>query len=140
MVYLVILVVLLVAFLSLGGREYIGERLSMLFPVDYMRVGDKIDIFIDGKYNRTATISEIDQGSIVIYERLPIPVGYKGSFYATGYDQIDGSKLVYVKTRKHYKLVRAAELVRAFFNVLDDPYNLTPEESKQETEEGEDDL
>ena len=139
MIYLVILVVLLVAFLSLGGREYIGERLSMLFPVDYMRVGDKIDIFIDGKYNRTATISEVNQGSIVIYERLSIPVGFKGSFYATGYDQIDGNKLVYIKTRKHYKFVRAAELVRTLFNVLDDRNNLV-EEAKQDVEEVEDDL
>ena len=43
-------------------------------------------------------------------------------------DQNDGSKLVYVKNRKHFKLVRAAELVKKVFNVLDDAENLIPED------------
>ena len=123
---IILLVVCFLAFWMLGGKELVGEWISGLFPVDRMSVGAKIDVFLDGSYNRTATITGITQGSIIIYDKLPLPVNYRGTFYATGVDQNDGSKLVYVKTRKHYKLVRAAELVQKVFNVLDDAENLVP--------------
>ena len=121
---IILLVVLFLAFWWLGGKELVGEWLTGLFPVERLKKGDKVDVFLDGKYNRTATIT----GSMLIYDRLPLPVDYRGTFYATGVDQNDGSKLVYVKNRKHFKLVRAAELVKKVFNVLDDAENLIPED------------
>ena len=123
---IILLVVLFLAFWWLGGKELVGEWLTGLFPVERLKNGDKVDVFLDGKYNRTATITGVTSGSMLIYDRLPLPVDYRGTFYATGVDQNDGSKLVYVKTRKHYKLVRAAELVQKVFNVLDDAENLVP--------------
>lgn len=125
---IILLVVLFVAFWWLGGKELVGEWLTGLFPVERLKKGDKVDVFLDGKYNRTATITGVTSGSMLIYDRLPLPVDYRGTFYATGVDQNDGSKLVYVKNRKHFKLVRAAELVKKVFNVLDDAENLIPED------------
>ena len=128
---IILLVVLFLAFWAfcwLGGKELVGELLAGLFPVERLKKGDKVDVFLNGKYNRTATITGVTSGSMLIYDRLPLPVDYRGTFYATGVDQNDGSKLVYVKNRKHFKLVRAAELVKKVFNVLDDAENLVPED------------
>ena len=125
MVFVIILLVLLfLAFWWLGGKELVGERLTDLFPVERLKKGDKVDVFLNGKHNRTATITGITSSSLLIYDRLPLPVDYRGTFYATGVDQNDGSKLVYVKNRKHFKLVRAAELVKKIFSVPDDAENL----------------
>ena len=123
---IIISICLALIFFLLGGREIAGELLTKLFPSDYMRVGDKIDVFMDGAYNRTATITGIDQDHIIIYGTLQLPIEFRGRFYATGVDQTDGTRLVYVKTRKYFKFVRAAELVREYFSVLDDPNNLIP--------------
>ena len=129
MVFVIILLVLLfLAFWWLGGKELVGERLTDLFPVERLKKGDKVDVFLNGKHNRTATITGITSSSFLIYDRLPLPVDYRGTFYATGVDQNYGSKLVYVKNRKHFKFVRAAELVKKVFNVLDDAENLVPED------------
>ena len=106
----------------------IGEWLMRLFPVERLKKGDKVDVFLNGELNRNATITGINSGNIYIYDRLPLPVDYRSTFYATGVDKNDGSKLVYVKNRKHFKLVRAAELVKKVFNVLDDAENLIPED------------
>lgn len=125
---IILLVVLFLAFWWLGGKELVGEWLTGLFPVERLKKGDKVDVFLNGKHNRTATITGITSSSLLIYDRLPLPVDYRGTFYATGVDQNDGSKLVYVKNRKHFKFVRAADLVKKVFNVLDDAENLVPED------------
>lgn len=124
MVFVIIICAIFLAFWLLGGKELVGEWLTGLFPVERLKKGDKVDVFLDGKYNRTATITGVTFGSMLIYDRLPLPVDYRGTFYATGVDQNDGSKLVYVKNRKHFKLVRAAELVKKIFSVPDDAENL----------------
>lgn len=124
MVFVIIICAIFLAFWLMGGKELVGEWLTGLFPVERLKKGDKVDVFLDGKYNRTATITGVTFGSMLIYDRLPLPVDYRGTFYATGVDQNDGSKLVYVKNRKHFKLVRAAELVKKIFSVPDDAENL----------------
>lgn len=147
---IILLVVLFLAFWWLEGKELVGEWLTGLFPVERLKKGDKVDVFLDGKHNRTATITGITSSSLLIYDRLPLPVDYRGTFYATGVDQNDGSKLVYVKNRKHFKFVRAAELVKNL--VPEDPVMVeaatmetateteSDSETETETEESGDDL
>lgn len=106
----------------------VGEWLASLFPEDRMAVGDKVHVFMNGEYNRTATITRIKADTLYIYDTIPLPINYRGSFYATGVCQDDGSSLVFVKTRKYYKFVRVAEVIRKAFNVIDDIDNLQPTE------------
>lgn len=124
----IISVIIILFFCLFGGKELVGEWITGLFPADRLKKGDKVGVFLDGKYNRTATITGITQGGITIYDKLPLPVDYRGKFYAIGVDRNDGSKLVYIKNRKFYKFIRAAEFVRKAFSVLDDAENLMPDE------------
>lgn len=127
MIFLLIFIIaLILAFWFLGGRELIGEWLIQLFPKDYLRVGDKVEVFLNGEHNRTATITAISQDKLFIYDTIPLPLNYRGPFYATGVDQNDGSKIIYIKTWKHYKLVRVAELIKKLFNFIGDQDNLPP--------------
>ena len=127
MVFIAIfLLIVFLLFWIFGGRELIGERLVKVLPRDALKVGDKMDVFMDGKLNRTATITGVTQGSVFIYDTLPLPVDYRGTFYASGVS--DSARLVYLKTRKNYKFVRAAEFVKKVFNVMDDSENLMPDD------------
>ncbi len=125
---IIVMAILAVIFLFIGGKEMIGEWLTSLLPKDRMSVGDKVNVFMNGEYNRTATITRIKADTLYIYDTIPLPIAYRGSFYATGVCQDDGSKLVFVKTRKYYKFVRVAEIIRKAFNVIDDTDNLQPTE------------
>lgn len=118
----------------MGGRELIGEQLIRLFPKAPMHKGDKVDVFLNGRYNRTATITGISADRLVIYGTVGLPVDYRGRFYAVGTDTNDGSRVVFVSRRKHFKFVKASELVRRMFNVVDDEDMLSAEEEEQEEE------
>lgn len=119
----------------LGGREVIGEALNGLLPKEPIRKGDKVNIFLNGRYNRTATITKITPDKVYIYGRIGLPVDYRGRFYATGTDTNDGSKVVYIKySKRRYKFVRMAEVVRKVFNVFDDTDNLPVDEDTDTTD------
>lgn len=124
----IISAIALVFFWLFGGKELVGEWVTGVFPEDPMKNGDRVDVFLNGRYNRAATITGITQDGIMIYDMLPLPVDYRGKFYAIGVNRNDGSKLVYIKNRKLYKFIRAAEFVRKTFSVLDDAENLVPDE------------
>ena len=61
-----------------------------------------------------------------------MPLDYRGRFYGIGVDTNDGSRLIYVGNRKHYRFVRMAEIIRKAFAVMDEVENLkaTPEDEK----------
>lgn len=113
--------------------------LMRLFPADPFGLNDKAEIFLNGKYNRKATITDISADKVVIYGKLPLPVDYRGKFYAVGVDTSDGSKLIYLKNKKYYRYVKAAEIVRKAFSVLDDDQMLPfdGEDDKEEAVETE---
>ena len=114
-----------------GLREIVGEFVIKIFPKNPLRKSDKMDVFVNGKYNRTATISKVKVDGMLIYNTLELPVDYRGRFYAKGVDITDGSKFVYVKNRKHFKFVKVAELLRRLLNVMDDD-DMLPMEEEQE--------
>lgn len=116
--------------LCLAMREAVGGWISGIFPKSPVKAGDGVDIFLNGKYNRTATITGIAPDGVFIYNgKLRLPLDYRGRFYATGVDESDGSVLVYVGNRRHYRFVRVAEWVRRVFGVIDDAEMLPMEQT-----------
>ena len=49
-----------------------------------------------------------------------------------GVDLNDGSRLVFIANRRHYRLIRVAELIRKVFNLAEDETNLNPDYSEDE--------
>lgn len=134
MVFLLIAFALLVAFvLFMGGFEVVGEMILKLLPRHVLKQGDSVHVYINGDYNRTARIDKVDDGNLYVYISVPLPIGFRGRFYATGVDS-NGNKLVYIAYHKHYKFMRAAEAVRKFFNVCDDEEQLLPTDGIEDDE------
>ena len=103
-----------------------------MFPDATIQKGDKTCIFLNGKYNRTATISGVSENRLFLYDNnVGLPIDYRGKFYAVGVDVNDGSRLVYVKNGKYFRFVRMAEMIRKVFNVMDISENLIVEEDGQ---------
>ena len=120
----VIFLILVLLFVYGGLRECIGDIVIKLFPKNHSQKGDSVDIFLNGKYNRTATVSRISADKIFIYDAVPLVLDYRGRFYGIGVDSNDGSRLIYICKRKHYRFVRLAEIIRKEFIVMDDVDNL----------------
>ena len=125
----VIGVILFICFLwIIGGREWLGSCFANLLPRDAFQCGDKAHIYINGKYNRTATLTKVVADAVYIYDnQVRLPLDYHGRFYGIGVDPKDGSRLVYLHTRKYYRLIRVAELIRKVFALIDDESNLDPD-------------
>lgn len=119
-----IALILVLLFVYGGLRESIGDVVIKLFPKNHSQKGDQVDIFLNGKYNRTATVSKITADKIFIYDAVPLVLDYRGRFYGVGVDLNDGSRLIYIGNRKHYRFVRLAEIIRKAFAVMDEVENL----------------
>ena len=104
-----------------------GFLVNLMLPKRYSAVGEKVSIFLNGVYNRDATITGIGQEKVVIYERLPLPVAYRGKFYAVGCDR-DGIELWYMADKRLYWLVPYAERIRKRYKLIDCPFNFVPQE------------
>ena len=121
-------IVLICGLWLVGGREWLGSRFANLLPRDTFQQGDKAHVYLNGKYNRTATLSKVVADAIYIYDnQVRLPLDYRGRFYGIGVDPKDGSRLVYLHTRKYYRLIRVAELIRKVFALIDDESNLNPD-------------
>lgn len=107
-----------------------------LFPRSYAKEGDKIHIYINGSYNRTATINKIASDRFYIYEKVKIPVGYRGRFFAITRE--DNVKLVYIKNRKLYRLIPIYLFAKWMFAIPDDEHQI-PESFKDPEDSGDDD-
>lgn len=108
-------------------------------PKKHMKRGSRIYIYMDGQCNRCATITGITGEGIIIYGRIIVPVSYRGRFYATGQDSIDGSRFTYVMHPRHYWLVGLAEFLRKWFGWQNEDGQLPVDEYINVSEEdGED--
>lgn len=85
----------------------------VFIPSSPIELSDKVHIYIGRKYNRTATIDDLDNenGVIFIYDNFSLPCTYFGKFYAVGY-MSDGNKLIYLKNKKLLIPALLAELIR----------------------------
>lgn len=138
--------VVLYALWLVGGWEWIGTKVAKLLPADALQKGDKAHIYLNGRYNRTATLSKVVADSIYIYDnKVKLPLDYRGRFYGIGVDSQDGSRLIYLSNRSYFRLIRVAELIRKAFRLIEDETNLNPDYSEDEeitteqNEEGADD-
>lgn len=122
---LAIIGVVLAVLLVLALVYFWGFLVNLAFPKRYSAVGDKMSIFLDGVYNRDATITGIGQEKVVIYETLPLPVAYRGRFYAVGCDR-DGVEMWYLADKRLYWLVPYAERIRKRYKLIDCPFNFVP--------------
>mgnify|MGYP001540318307 FL=1 len=62
--------------------EYIGRNFWRFAPKEHLKQGEKIHVYINGKYDRHATITSVSDDSVSIYGAVSLPVDYRGSFYA----------------------------------------------------------
>lgn len=125
---------------------WIGLKLVKLLPHARINKGDKVHIYLNGRYNRTATLSKVAADEVYIYDdKVKLPLDYRGRFYAIGTDKCDGSRLIYLTKRNYYRLIRVAEIIRKVFALMDDETNLNPDYEQDEqlmtevAEEGETD-
>ena len=102
-----------------------GTLVRRLLPERLLKVGDQVEIFTDGVFNRTATITGLTGDRLFIYGTLPLPLDYRGKFYGVGTDA-DGVDFWYLADRRHYCLVPFAEGVRRRYRQLSYPFNLCP--------------
>lgn len=86
-----------------------------LYPVDIIRKGRKVSVYVDGKFNREATISGISPDYLLVYEKLPLPINYRGKFFASG-RMSDGHTIMFLGEKRLYILMRFAELFRKIAN------------------------
>lgn len=129
--------ILLILFVLGGLRETLGDLMVKILPKNHSQKGEQVDIFLNGKYNRTATISRISADKVYIYGTVGLPLDYRGRFYGVGVDENDGSRLIYLGNRKHYRFVRVAEIIRKAFAVMDEVDNMAmaPDDTVDENQE-----
>lgn len=118
-IFIIILLAIFTISWFLGLNITIGRYiLDNIMPTTYPANGDQIDIYINGGWNRRATVTACCQTFLVVYGAVSCPIDYRGRFYAIGTDANDNI-LVYVdKTLWH--LVKRAELIRKICNVPDE--------------------
>lgn len=103
--------VLLVAWF-LGLNEDVGRWvLNHFFPTTYPLRGDQVDIYINGQWNRRATVTACCYDYLAIYDAIRCPIDYRGGFYAIGEDANE-NVIFYVDEVRHWRLVSRAELIR----------------------------
>lgn len=83
---------------------------------DEIKAGDKVHIYLEDtryhlRYNRTATISGVDDDFFMIYDKVSIPCDFVGRFYAIG-TLGDGSRVFFVKKKWMIALAIFTELFR----------------------------
>ncbi len=90
----------------------------LVYPVITFEPGKKVFVFMDNKFNRTATISKNMAAGVIIYDQFMLPINYRGKFYAIGY--LDGGhKLIYTTKRSHIILAVYAEFARKLIGCQD---------------------
>lgn len=122
-----IIAVVLAVLLAVALVFFWGFLVILALPKRLSAVGDKVSIFLDGVYNRDATITGIGQEKVVIYETLPLPLAYRGKFYAVGCDR-DGVEMWYMADKRLYWLVPYAERIRKRYRIIDCAFNFVPVE------------
>lgn len=114
---------------------------SYIYPVYPVKKGNKTNVYIDGAFNRTATITDIKPDYLTVYDKLPLPIHYRGKFYAVG-RMSDGHTVMFLGKKKLYLLMRFAELIRKIMRTpeyLDQTVDDAPEMSQKEPKEGAED-
>lgn len=123
-----IIVWLLVGLLVCASLYLWGALLVVrFFPRSYAKQGDKIHIYLNGDYNRTATVCQVASNRFYIYDKVPIPIGYRGRFFSVIKE--NNVRILCMKDRKHYRLVAPYMFARWLFAIPDDENQLPETEN-----------
>nr|UWI25186.1 MAG: hypothetical protein [Bacteriophage sp.] len=137
--FVVIVGIMFVAFHIWGGY-FVNEWM----PADNMKKGDVMHIYLNNEYNRKATISKVEENRIIIYDKLPLPLSYRGKFYAVGVDMSDNTRFIYVRKRRYIIPCRIVERFRISIGLdqyLDNlPVSEDEENDNNEEKEAEDEV
>lgn len=124
------------------GFLLIMHYANLFLPKDPVKPGKEAHIYLDGRYNRTATINRIEGDCTYLYGKFPVPLHYRGKFYAVG-KMSDGHTLMYLGKRRLYILMRFVELFRKIARTPEYLDNTPVEQegteavsSKEEVEDG----
>lgn len=80
---------------AIDARGWIGSKVAKLLPFATIQQGDKVHIYLNGEYNRTATLSKVAVDCVYIYDSaIRLPLSHRGRFYGIGVDAADGSHVV----------------------------------------------
>lgn len=139
-VFSVLIGILFVLYVGWGGYF-----VNKWMPADNMKQGDVVHIYLNNEYNRKATISKVEDRRIFIYDKLPLPVSYRGKFYAVGVDVSDNARFLYMRKRRYIIPCRIVERFRRCIGLdqyldnlpVSDPVE---DEDKEEKEESEDEV
>lgn len=138
-----IVIALILGFIFVLFFLFGGYFVNKWMPADNMKKGDVMHIYLNNKYNRNATISKVDGNRIFIYDKLPLPLSYRGKFYAVGVDVSDNSYFIYVRKRRYIIPCRIVERFRVSIGldqyldnlpVSEDEGNENNEEKEEEDE------
>lgn len=129
-VFAVIVVVLFVL------HNWGGYLVNKWMPADNMKQGDVMYIYLNNEYNRKATISKVEENRVFIYDKLPLPLSYRGKFYAVGVDVSDNSRFLYMRKRRYIIPCRIVERFRKSIG-LDQYLDNLPVSEVEETEDNE---
>lgn len=113
------------AFLRYADKGFLASR---CFPYKPMKKGDKVYIYINNIYNRSATISKVSGNLVYIYGTLPLGVTHRGRFYVSGTLR-DGERLLIVPQYKYSYLAILAEAARKVFGSPECIENLPTDEA-----------
>lgn len=134
--FIVLAVIVGILFLFWGGYF-----VNKWMPADNMKKGDVMHIYLNNEYNRSATISKVEANRLFIYDKLPLPISYRGKFYAVGVDVADNSRFLYMRKRMYIIPCRIIERFRKSVGLdqyMDNlPISEPEEEDKEESEETE---
>lgn len=120
-------------FWIIDARGRIGTLVAKLLPKVSIQQGDKLHIYLNGEYNRTATLSRVAVDCVYIYNSaIKLPLSYRGRFYGLGIDATDGSHVVFITRHRHYRLIRVAEIIRKVFGLPNEDGNLNPDYTENE--------
>lgn len=134
-VIIALAVIAAVVAFSLGAFDGIGIQLMKhMFPATYPGKGDMVDVYINGQWNRTATVTACCHEYLVLFDAIRCPIDYRGAFYAIGKDA-DGNVITYVDSATHWHQVKYAERLRKVLGLPDEFGTFTPVDDKRPTEE-----
>ena len=131
-IVLICLAVLVVFLFVRWGGYFVNKWM----PADNMKKGDVMHIYLNNEYNRSATISKVEESRLFIYDKLPLPLSYRGKFYAVGVDVSDNSRFLYMKKRIYIIPCRIVERFRKSIG-LDQYLDNLPVSEVEETEDNE---
>ncbi|MGV8135892.1 MAG: hypothetical protein AB2L20_11815 [Mangrovibacterium sp.] len=107
---------LLLILLIIAGVYILLRNLPGKYPICPIKKGEKVNVFLGYIPNRCATVSNLTNSYLTIYNVFQMPISYRGKFYSVG-KLDDGQKVYYLSKKRHIFYAHLAELIRKIIEV-----------------------